>query len=105
MNVSENFQPALSAVAPDRKVYLDLINDAAALQEAIGFAKLPMGDDILGKTELAFSLSGLVPMISNVMEAGSKVTFILNVSDEYDQALSQAISFIVPATASASSAE
>ena len=105
VNVSENFQPAISAVAPDKKVYLDLINDAAALQETIGFANLPMGDDILGKTELAFSLSGLVPMISKVMEAGSKVTFILNVSDEYDQTLSQAISFIVPATASASSAE
>lgn len=95
------FMSAISAmVSPENNhgdyVVLDLINDATAI-EALS-AMLPTGSQLQGQTSVTFTLTELIPLIGILTPApGDRHTFTLNVADEKDQTLSQAITFITPA--------
>lgn len=75
---------------------MDLIYDKTFIEN---FGSLfPTGDALLGQTSVNFSLSALVPMIAGLgADPGSEHIFTLNVSDEYGQSLSRALTFVMPA--------
>lgn len=93
VRVSENFVPAIQMLVPGAE-YLDLIGDPAAI-EALG-TMLPTGDQLLGQTEVAFSLSKLVPLIASVGNQGEDYVFTLEVTDEKDQQLVKSVTFYNP---------
>ena len=95
VRVSENFIPAIQMLVPGAE-YLDLIGDPAAI-EALG-TMLPVGDQLLGQTEVTFSLSKLVPLIASVGNQGEDYVFTLEVTDEKDQVLVQSVTFYNPVT-------
>ena len=74
--------------------YLDLIGDEVA-KEALG-SLLPVGDQLLGQTEVMFSLSQLVPLIAAVGNPGEDYVFTLEVTDEKGQKLVQDVTFYNP---------
>ena len=61
---------------------------------------LPVGDQLLGQTEVAFSLSKLVPMIAAVGNQGEDYIFTLEVTDEKDQILRKDVEFHNPVVTS-----
>lgn len=93
VRVSENFLPAIHMLLPGAEC-LDLIGDPAAI-EALG-TMLPVGDQLLGQTEVTFSLSKLVPLIASVGNQGEDYVFTLEVTDEKDQVLVQSVTFYNP---------
>lgn len=93
VKVSDNFKGAIQMLVPGAE-YLDLINDEVA-KEALG-SMLPVGDQLLGKTEVAFSLSKLVPMIAAVGNQGEDYVFTLEVTDEKGQKLVKDVYFYNP---------
>lgn len=93
VRVSDNFLPAIHMLVPGAE-YLDLIGDPEAI-EALG-TMLPVGDQLLGQTEVAFSLSKLVPLIASVGNQGEDYVFTLEVIDEKDQQLVQSVTFYNP---------
>ena len=95
VRVSDNFLPAIDVLLPGAE-YLDLIGDPAAI-EALG-TMLPAGDQLLGKTEVAFSLSKLVPLIAGIGNQGENYVFTLEVTDEKDQQLVKSVTFYNPVT-------
>ena len=75
---------------------MDLIYDESFI-ENFG-SLLPTGDALLGQTRVDFSLSELVPLIGGLGAAPeSEHVFTLNVTDEYGQSLSKALTFVIPA--------
>ncbi len=60
---------------------------------------LPTGNELLNQTEVNFSLSQLVPLISQVGTAGEDYSFTLDVEDALGQTLSKACIFHNPAAA------
>lgn len=95
VKVSDNFLPAIQLLVPGVE-YLDLINHEPT-KEALG-SMLPVGDQILGKTEVPFSLSKLVPLIASVGNQGEDYVFTLEVTDEKGQTLVQDVEFYNPVT-------
>lgn len=95
VKVSDNFLPAIQMIVPGVE-YLDLINHQET-KDALG-GMLPVGEQLLGKTEVAFSLSGLVPLIAGVGEQGEDYVFTLEVTDEKNQTLVKPIEFYNPVT-------
>lgn len=95
VKVSDNFLPVIHMLIPEVE-YLDLINDQAT-KDQLG-SMLPVGDQLLGQTEVAFSLSGLVPFIADVGKQGQDYVFTLEVTDEKDQTLVKPIEFYNPVT-------
>lgn len=95
--VSENFLGAIQMLVPGAE-YLDLIGDEVA-KEQLG-TMLPVGDKLLGQTEVAFSLSKLVPLISAVGNQGEDYVFTLEVTDEKDQVLRKDVEFHNPVVTS-----
>ncbi len=95
VRVSDNFIPAIQMLVPGADC-LDLIGDPSAI-EALG-SMLPVGDQLLGKTEVAFSLSKLVPLIATVGNQGEDYVFTLEVTDEKDQQLVKSVVFYNPVT-------
>ena len=95
VRVSENFIPAIQMLVPGADC-LDLIGDPTAI-EALG-TMLPVGDQLLGQTEVAFSLSKLVPLIASVGNQGEDYVFTLEVTDEKDQQLVKSVTFYNPVT-------
>ncbi len=95
VRVSENFIPAIQMLVPGADC-LDLIGDPVAI-EALG-TMLPVGDQLLGQTEVAFSLSKLVPLIASVGNKGEDYVFTLEVIDEKDQQLVKSVTFYNPVT-------
>ena len=95
VKVSDNFLPAIQMLVPGVEA-LDLINDTEVMA-ALG-TMLPVGDQLLGKTEVAFSLSKLVPLIASVGNQGEDYVFTLEVTDEKDQQLVQSVVFYNPVT-------
>jgi hypothetical protein len=95
VRVSDNFLPAIQMLVPGADC-LDLIGDPSAI-EALG-TMLPVGDQLLGKTEVAFSLSKLVPLIATVGNQGEDYVFTLEVTDEKDQQLVKSVTFYNPVT-------
>lgn len=93
VKVSENFLPAIQMLVPGADC-LDLIGDPAAI-EALG-SMLPVGEQLLGKTEVEFSLSKLVPLIASVGNQGEDYVFTLEVIDEKGQQLTQSVTFYNP---------
>lgn len=93
VKVSDNFKGAIQMLVPGAE-YLDLINDEVA-KEALG-SMLPVGDQLLGKTEVPFSLSKLVPMIAAVGNQGEDYVFTLEVTDEKGQKLVKDVYFYNP---------
>lgn len=93
VKVSDNFKGAIQMLVPGAE-YLDLINDEVA-KEALG-SMLPVGDQLLGKTEVTFSLSKLVPMIAAVGNQGEDYVFTLEVTDEKGQKLVKDVYFYNP---------
>ena len=77
VEVSDNFKAAVSMIA--QKDYIDLINDAA-IWEPFG---LPVGDAVLGQTELVFALTPFIDTLCGAA-AGMTVQFILLASDAED---------------------
>lgn len=95
--VSDNFLGAIQMLVPGAE-YLDLIYDEVAKEE-LG-TMLPVGDQLLGQTEVAFSLSKLVPMIAAVGNQGEDYIFTLEVTDEMDQILRKDVEFHNPVVTS-----
>lgn len=95
--VSDNFQGAIQVLVPGAE-YLDLIYDEVA-KDQLG-TMLPVGDQLLGQTEVAFSLSKLVPMIAAVGNQGEDYIFTLEVTDEKDQILRKDVEFHNPVVTS-----
>lgn len=95
VRVSDNFVPAIQMLVPGADC-LDLIGDPVAI-EALG-SMLPTGDQLLGKTEVTFSLSSLVPLIASVGNQGEDYVFTLEVTDEKDQQLVKSVTFYNPVT-------
>lgn len=91
--VSENFQSMITVVT-DNKPYIDLINDQVAI-ENLG-SMLPAGDALLGKTEVNFPLSNLIPLIAQVGNKGEDYVFTLEVTDEKGQKLTKSLTFHLP---------
>ena len=95
VRVSDNFIGAIQMLVPGADC-LDLIGDPVAV-EALG-TMLPVGDQLLGQTEVAFSLSKLVPLIASVGNKGEDYVFTLEVTDQKDQKLVKSVSFYNPVT-------
>ena len=95
VRVSDNFIPAIQMLVPGADC-LDLIGNPVAI-EALG-TMLPVGDQLLGQTEVVFSLSSLVPLIASVGNKGEDYVFTLEVIDEKDQQLVQSVVFYNPVT-------
>ena len=95
--VSDNFLGAIQMLVPGAE-YLDLIYDEVA-KDQLG-TMLPVGDQLLGQTEVAFSLSKLVPMIAAVGNQGGDYIFTLEVTDEKDQILRKDVEFHNPVVTS-----
>lgn len=75
---------------------MDLIGDEKLITTLAGMGLgLPLGDDILGKESVPFSLSGLVPLI-NVYgpEPGAQHKFTLKVTDEEGNSLEKLVVFV-----------
>ena len=75
---------------------MDLINDATMIEslDSMGLG-IPTGDALKGQTEVLFSLSALVPMISLYQpESGAEHIFTLTVTDEAGQSLVKALTFV-----------
>lgn len=86
----------LPGMTGDKSCNLDLINDDTFIAYASNLG-LKSGDEIKGQTEVEFDLSSLVPMIYNLSPAsGTEHKFTLNLTDEYDQALSKTLTFVMP---------
>ena len=81
---------------------MDMIYDDALCDGLDGMGLgIPVKDAVLGKTEVLFSLSSLIPMIKVYLapdgsDAGSRHVFTLSVTDEKDQTTSKPIVFIAP---------
>lgn len=95
--VSDNFLGAIQMLVPGAEC-LDLIYDEVA-KDQLG-TMLPVGDQLLGQTEVAFSLSKLVPMIAAVGNQGEDYIFTLEVTDEKDQILRKDVEFHNPVVTS-----
>jgi hypothetical protein len=93
VKVSDNFLPVIQSLLPGAE-YLDLIYDEVT-KETFG-SMLPVGDQLLGQTEVAFSLSRLVPLIASVGNPGEDYIFTLEVTDEKGQKLVQDVPFHNP---------
>ena len=75
---------------------MDMINDQVLVENLTGMdLGLVLGEDILGKESIPFSLSGLIPMI-NLYEpaSGTQHKFTLNVTDENGDSLEQLVIFV-----------
>lgn len=97
--VSDNFQDAVKMMANEGADCLDLIGDEVA-KKNLSELSLPVGDELLGKTEVPFSLSGLVPLIATVGNQGEDYVFTLEVTDEKDQVLRKDVEFHNPVVTS-----
>lgn len=95
VRVSDNFLPAIQILVPGVE-YLDLIGHEETMA-ALG-SMLPVGEQLLGQTEVLFSLSKLVPLIASVGNPGEDYVFTLEVTDELDQKLVKAVEFYNPVT-------
>lgn len=95
VHVSENFLQAIQGLVPGAE-YLDLIGDENTMT-ALG-SILPVGEQLLGQTEVSFSLSTLVPLIAGIGNPGEDYVFTLEVTDELDQKLVKALEFYNPVT-------
>lgn len=94
VHISENFLPAIQVLVPGAE-YLDLIGDENTMTALESI--LPVGEQLLGQTEVLFSLSRLVPLISGFPQ-GEDYVFTLEVTDELDQKLVKAVEFYNPVT-------
>ena len=75
---------------------MDLIGNEQAVT-VLGGLGLPVGDQLLGQTEVDFPLSTLLPLLYQLEpEAGSEHTFTLKVADEAGQELVQDLVFYMP---------
>ncbi|MCD8313989.1 MAG: hypothetical protein LUC24_07520, partial [Bacteroidales bacterium] len=74
---------------------MDLINDADKLGtlSALG---IPVGDELLGKTEIDFDLGGLFGMLNALASSGTEHNFTLTVTDAVGQSIAQTLTFIMP---------
>ena len=95
VHISENFLPAIQLLVPGAE-YLDLIGHEETMA-ALG-SMLPVGEQLLGQTEVLFSLSKLVPLIASVGNPGEDYVFTLEVTDELDQKLVKTVEFYNPVT-------
>lgn len=95
VHVSENFLLAIQGLVPGAE-YLDLIGDKNTMTALRSI--LPVGEQLLGQTEVSFSLSTLVPLIAGIGNPGEDYVFTLEVTDELDQKLVKALEFYNPVT-------
>ena len=79
---------------PDDGPYdMDLINDTT-IMGVLGNVGVPVGEQLVGKESVLFSISTLVPLISMYpSESGTQHVFTLKVTDEKDQVLEKPIVF------------
>lgn len=96
VTVSENFTEMVGMMGAENGV-MDLINNTTLIENLGGM--LPTGNELLNQTEVNFSLSQLVPLISQVGTAGEDYSFTLDVEDALGQTLSKACIFHNPAAA------
>ena len=95
VEVSENFQSAISMIASNP--YLDLINDQKAITNLKDVAPdLPTAERLVGKTQVDFPLSGLMPLLNGVGTPGEDYIFTLKVGDEAGNTLTKSLTFYKP---------
>lgn len=75
---------------------MDMIGDETLLENLAGMnLGLPLGEDILGKETVPFSLSGLIPLIDLYQpESGAQHKFTLKVTDEEGNVLEKLLIFV-----------
>lgn len=78
VEVSDNFKPAVAMIA--QKDYIDLVNDAEIWKPF----NLPVGDQVVGQTELQFELTPFIDTLCSAA-AGLTVEFILIATDSNDE--------------------
>ena len=78
VEVSDNFKPAVAMIA--QKDYIDLVNDAETWKPF----NLPVGDQVVGQTELQFELTPFIDTLCSAA-AGLTVEFILIATDSNDE--------------------
>lgn len=98
VTVSENFTEMVGMMGAENGV-MDLINNTTLIENLGGMLMLPTGNELLNQTEVNFSLSKLVPLISQVGTAGEDYSFTLDVEDALGQTLSKVCTFHNPAAA------
>ncbi len=78
VEVSDNFKAAVAMIA--QKDYIDLVNDAEIWKPF----NLPVGDQVVGQTELQFELTPFIDTLCSAA-AGLTVEFILIATDSNDE--------------------
>lgn len=93
---SPEFMEVIPDMTSDGSNRLDLINDpvAIAAMKADGIELIT--EDLKGKTEVPFNLTGLLPMISFVAESGTNHVFTLTVTDEAGYSETWKLTFYLP---------
>ena len=83
---------------PGHPFWMDMIYDDTLCENLGGMGLgLPLKDDLLGKTHVTFSLSGLIPLaLMYQPEPGSNHYFNLKVTDEKGNLLEKMITFVAP---------
>ena len=100
VHVSENFQPLVSIITTGNVPYLDLINDQAVIDMLKG-AIPALADGLYGQTDVTFSLSSLIQLITSVGTPGQDYVFTLSLTDQLGQELpEQPLTFHLPETTS-----
>lgn len=73
---------------------LDITSDQAVIKILKGLAPgLPVGDALVGKTEVEFDITGLVSLILDVTEEDSEHSFIVKVTDNEEQTVEKTCKF------------
>ncbi len=99
---SEVLSPTIAALCSYADDYeggeavMNLLGDDVLIENLANMGLgLPLGDEIEGKTEVPFSLSGLIPLIDIYQpEAGAQHKFTLKVTDEADNTYEKLLIFV-----------
>lgn len=76
----------------DGKVVLDLISDST-IANALNKLGVPAGDNLLYKTSVDFSLSGLIPMIKKAATTEGNYIFETTVTDRNGNSVTKTLNF------------
>lgn len=94
---SHVLSPSISLLTTDGTPNMDLINDQKLIMMLSLFdLQLPVGDNLRDRTEVLFSLSGMIPMISDLSGQRDHDTnhiFTLNMTDNENRTLSKSLTF------------
>lgn len=92
---SPSLSPYIPEMTSDGSTTLDLVNDEKVVNLFNNTLKIPAGSALVGQTSVNFFITSLVKMINMYNPApGTQHHFILKVTDEKNQILSQKVTFV-----------